>query len=349
MRLVLVSDAWFPQVNGVVRTLDTVRRHLTDRGWQVLMVTPDRFRTVPCPTYPEIRLSVFASRKVAEIIDAARPSAIHIATEGPLGLAARRYCVRGNLPFTTAYHTRFPEYIQARIRLPVALTYRLLRWFHGRSSTVMVATNSVEADLRAAGFTRLRHWSRGVDTELFHPRDKGFLSAPRPISMYVGRVAVEKNLEAFLSLDLPGTKYVVGDGPQRRELQAKYPDARFSGVREGEDLAAHLAAADVFVFPSRTDTFGMVMLEALASGVPIAAYPVAGPLDVIDQSGAGILDGDLKCAVERALQIPAQVCRDHALKFSWDRAVDQFVSNLDIFDPAVARGGEIRTSTIETY
>jgi glycosyltransferase involved in cell wall biosynthesis len=333
MRLVLVSDAWYPQINGVVRTLDTLRGHLTERGWQVSMVTPDRFRTLPCPTYPEIRLSVFARRKVAQMIDAAQPSAIHIATEGPLGFAARRYCLRKGLPFTTAYHTRFPEYVRARVFFPLGLTYRMLRWFHAPSSAVMVATDSIESELSAHGFRHIRRWSRGVDTELFRPRDKAFLDAPRPVSMYVGRVAVEKNLEAFLALDLPGTKYVVGDGPQRRELEAKYPDARFVGMREGEDLASHLAAADVFVFPSLTDTFGMVMLEALASGVPVAAYPVAGPLDVINQSGAGVLDEDLKAAVQKALSIPAAACRDYALKFSWDRAVDQFVANLDVFAP----------------
>ena len=332
MRLVLVSDAWYPQVNGVVRTLDTLRGHLVDRGWQVFMITPDRFRTVPCPTYPEIRLSMFAKRKVAAMIEAAQPSAIHISTEGPLGLAARRHCIRRGYPFTTAYHTRFPEYIHARIGLPLGISYRVLRWFHDRSSSVMVATASIEAELRKAGFRHLRRWSRGVDTALFHPRDKAFLDAPRPIAMYVGRVAVEKNLEAFLSLDLPGTKYVVGDGPQRRELEAKYPDVRFAGMRVGEDLAAHLAAADVFVFPSLTDTFGMVMLEALASGVPVAAYPVAGPLDVINQSGAGALDENLKAAVERALRIAPETCRDYALKFSWDHAVDQFVANLDVID-----------------
>ncbi len=274
-----------------------------------------------------------AKREVARLIDSFQPSAIHISTEGPLGLAARRHCLRMGYDFTTAFHTRFPEYIQARWRVPPSWTYRWVRWFHAPASGIMVSTQTVEDALKARGFKRIRRWTRGVDTELFRPRDKAFLSDPRPISMYVGRVAVEKNVEAFLSLDLPGTKYVVGDGPQLAELRARYPDVRFPGAKTGEELAQHYAAADVFVFPSLTDTFGLVMLEALASGVPVAAYPVEGPLDVIQGTGAGILDNDLGAAVARALEITPEACRALAETYSWEASARQFLHNLRILDP----------------
>jgi len=287
---------------------------------------------VPCPTYPEIRLALFPRRRVARLIEDFNPQAIHIATEGPLGTAARAHCLKKGYPFTTAYHTRFPEYIHARIPLPLTWLYAVMKWFHGPSSAIMVATQTIEDDLVSRGFRPpVRRWSRGVRTDLFKPRDKSFLSDPRPISLFTGRVAVEKNIEAFLKLTLPGTKYVVGDGPQLDDLRRKYPDVRFAGMKEGEELAKYFAAADVFVFPSRTDTFGLVLLEAMASGVPVAAYPVPGPLDVVNQSGAGVLDEDLAAAVEKALTIPAEVCRAHALKFSWDASFDQFESNLDVF------------------
>jgi glycosyltransferase involved in cell wall biosynthesis len=272
------------------------------------------------------------------MIDDYQPSAIHIATEGPLGLAARRHCLRRGYEFTTAFHTRFPEYLQARWRVPLSLTYRWIRWFHGPSTGVMVATTTVEQALQARGFDNLRRWSRGVDTTLFRPSPKDFLPFPRPIALYVGRVAVEKNIGAFLDLDLPGTKVVVGDGPQRTMLQARYPDVRFVGAKTGEELARHYAAADVFVFPSRTDTFGLVLLEALASGVPVAAYPVEGPLDVIDGSGAGCLDQDLGMAVRSALTIPPEICRAHALTYSWEASAQQFIGNLYRLDPAIYTG-----------
>lgn len=332
MRLLIVSDAWYPQINGVVRTLDTLKQGLTRRGHQVRLVSPDRFRSIPCPTYPEIRLALFPGRGVARAIEEFDPQAIHIATEGPLGVAARAHCLKKGYPFTTAYHTRFPEYIHARVPLPLGWLYAVMKWFHGPSSAIMVATQTIEDDLVARGFRPpVRRWSRGVWTDLFKPRDKAFLSDPRPISLFTGRVAVEKNIEAFLKLDLPGTKYVVGDGPQLDELKRKYPDVRFAGMREGEELAKYFAAADVFVFPSRTDTFGLVLLEAMASGVPVAAYPVPGPLDVVNQSGAGVLDDDLGKAVEEALTIPAETCRAHALKYSWDASFDQFEGNLHVF------------------
>ncbi|CBS85896.1 glycosyltransferase family 4 protein [Azospirillum lipoferum] len=331
MNILIVSDAWHPQVNGVVRTIGTVRAELEAMGHSVEVIGPDRFRTLPMPTYPEIRLAVGAKRRLWAMIDGMRPDCIHIATEGPLGFAARSYCLKHGKPFTTAYHTRFPEYVRDRAPIPLALSYAVVRRFHKPSSAVMVATQTIEDALKGRGFTNIRRWTRGVDTELFHPRDKGFLDLPRPVSMYVGRVAVEKNLEDFLRLDLPGTKVVVGDGPAREELQRKYPGVHWVGAKHGEELAKHYAAADVFVFPSRTDTFGLVLLEALASGVPVAAYPVPGPLDVVDGSGAGCLDVDLKRAVEGALAIPAQTCRDYALGYSWRRSAEQFLSNLRPF------------------
>jgi len=332
MRLLLVTDAWFPQVNGVVRTLDTLRQGLIDRGHEVRMITPDQFKTVPCPTYPEIRLALFPGKTIKRAFSDFQPNAIHIATEGPLGVAARAFCLKNNYPFTTAYHTRFPEYIHARVPLPLTWLYGIMKWFHGPSSAIMVATQTIEDDLVGRGFRPpVKRWSRGVWTDLFKPREKSFIEDPRPISLFTGRVAVEKNIEAFLSLDLPGTKYVVGGGPQLEQLRKKYPSVRFVGMKEGEELAQYFAAADVFVFPSRTDTFGLVLLEAMASGVPVAAYPVPGPLDVVDGSGAGVLDEDLRSATLKALEIKPDVARAHAEKYSWGASFDQFLGNLHIF------------------
>jgi glycosyltransferase involved in cell wall biosynthesis len=334
MRIVIVSDAWLPQVNGVVRTLTRTIEELGHLGHETQVISPDLFPSFPCPTYAEIRLAVMPRRRLTRLIDSFQPCAIHIATEGPLGLAARRYCLRRRLPFTTAFHTRFPEYVKARIGLPLPVGYAALRRFHRPASGVMVATASLEQELAARGFRNLRRWTRGVDTELFRLRDKAFLDLPRPIHLYVGRVAVEKNIEAFLKLDLPGSKLVVGAGPQQTELARRYPAVHFAGSRQGEDLARHYAAADVFVFPSRTDTFGLVLLEALASGVPVAAYPVPGPLDVVDGSGVGFLQEDLAAAARQAIAIPAEACRAYALQFSWRRSAEQFLANLQPFDPA---------------
>ena len=328
--ILIVTDAWRPQVNGVVRTLETVAGALLRMGHDVRVIGPDAFRTIPCPTYPEIRLAVLPGRRLARMIEAAQPCAIHIATEGPLGLAARNYCLRRKLPFTTAYHTRFPEYVAARFRVPTAITYRLMRSFHRPASGTMVATRSIASELEGRGFTNIRAWSRGVDVELFRPdrlAHDPYEGLPRPIWVNVGRVAVEKNIEAFLALDLPGTKVVVGDGPVRERLMRAYPDARFVGARHGEDLAAHFRAADVFVFPSRTDTFGLVLLEALASGVPVAAFPVPGPLDVLAPE-VGVMDDDLGKAARAALALSPDACRAHALRFSWDACALQFVENL---------------------
>lgn len=341
MRILVVSDAWFPQVNGVVRTLDTLRTELQAAGHDVVMVTPDRFRSLPCPSYPEIRLAVKPGAKLRRLIEQAQPCAIHIATEGPLGWAARRYCLRRAIPFTTAYHTKFPEYVQARWRVPLRLSYAVMRRFHGASSRIMVATQGIEDELTQRGFANIGRWSRGVDTQLFRPRpecrqaDGPWGDLPRPIFLYVGRVAVEKNIQAFLDLDLPGSKAVVGDGPQLEELRRKHPEVRFAGARHGEDLARHYAGADVFVFPSRTDTFGLVLLEALASGLPVAAYAVPGPLDVIGTSPAGVLSDDLQQAALRAMTIDQDLCRQHAMSFSWTASTNQFLDNLRPFEPLV--------------
>lgn len=336
MNLVIVSDAWHPQVNGVVRTLESLARELGRLGHSVAFITPDRFKTIPCPTYPEIRLVLRPGRGVARRIEENRPCAIHIATEGPLGWAARRYCLSRGLPFTTAYHTRFPEYIRARWGIPLDLTYWILRRFHAPASAIMVATESIERELGGHGFSRIRRWSRGVDTRLFRPRENATLGLPRPVFLYVGRIAVEKNIEAFLSLDLPGTKLAVGDGPQIEGLKRRFPETVFAGVKEGEELAFHYAAADAFVFPSRTDTFGLVLIEALASGLPVAAYPVPGPLDVIGDSGTGCLDQDLRKAALTALALDRARCRENALRFSWEASARQFLANLDPFDPGLA-------------
>ncbi len=273
------------------------------------------------------------SRRMARIIEGFRPCVVHIATEGPLGFAARSYCTKRKVPFTTAFHTKFPEYLNARAHVPVKWTYKVMRHFHEPSQSVMVATQTVENELAQHGFRNIKRWSRGVDTQLFRPRDKSFLNLPRPIALYVGRVAVEKNIEAFLALNQPGSKVVVGDGPQLAQLSRKYPDVIFAGVKEGEELAKYFAAADVFVFPSLTDTFGLVLLEALACGVPVAAYPVAGPLDVIGDAPVGCLNADLGVAVRKALDASPDACRAHAESYSWDSSVAQFLANIAPFPP----------------
>jgi glycosyltransferase involved in cell wall biosynthesis len=331
MRIAIVSDAWFPQVNGVVRTLSTVKRELETLGHEILVVSPDKFATIPCPTYPEIRLALLPGRRMAALLDDFAPEALHIATEGPLGWAARALARRRGWPFTTSFHTKFPEYVAARTGLPASWGYRVLRLFHGAAAATMVATPSLEEELRARGFANLKRWSRGVDTELFRPRPKDFLDAPRPIYMFVGRVAVEKNIEAFLRLELAGTKYVVGDGPSIAALRQRYPAVRFTGYKEGEELASHVAAADVFVFPSLTDTFGLVLLEALASGVPVAAYPITGPRDVINGHPVGALDMDLGRAARAALGCAPETCRTYALAYSWRASAEQFLGNLAPF------------------
>lgn len=328
MKILIVSDAWLPQINGVVRTLSITKKTLESMGHEVKMVTPDLFRTIPCPTYPEIRLAITPSGSIQQIIETFQPDCIHISTEGPLGFSARRICYKLGRFFTTSFHTKFPEYIHARFGIPISWTYRGLRWFHGISIRVMVATSTMRRELESHGFTNIAYWSRGVDVDLFRPQPKDFLSDPRPIAIYVGRVAIEKNIEAFLSMAFRGTKYVIGTGPQLEYLRAKYPEVRFVGSKTGQELVRYYAAADVFVFPSRTDTFGLVMLEALACGVPVAAYPVAGPVDIVGDSGVGYLHEDLAYATEQALKIDPQKCREYALKYSWQASTQQFLDNL---------------------
>lgn len=328
MRIAIVTDAWAPQVNGVVNTLKATRRQLRANGHAVLMVTPENMRSYCCPTYPEIRLAYKPYGKVASVLDDFDADCIHIATEGPMGLAARRYCINRGLDFTTAYHTRFPEYLRARFHLPLALTYRWLKWFHGPAKAVMVPTPRMQDALEQSGFKNVVQWSRGVDTNYFTPGPREEATLKRPLYLYVGRIAVEKNIDAFLKMDLPGSKWVIGDGPMREELERKYPDVRFLGAKPHEALPAYYSCADVFVFPSRTDTFGLVLIEAMACGVPVAAYPVEGPIDVVAHGKSGILDADLTRACFEALKLNRAVVRDHALCYSWSAATQQFLQHL---------------------
>ena len=317
MKIIIVTDAWYPQVNGVVRTLDETSKQLKKLGHEVKLISPEGFLTIPCPTYPEIRLSLFPGAKVSSMIREFNPDCLHISTEGPLGLSARGYASRNGLAFTSAYHTRFPEYVHARTKLPLKLTYSFLRWFHSRSELVMVPTEEVKKDLIKYKIGNPKIWSRGVDLEIFKPK-KGRRKNKKPILLNVGRVAVEKNLEEFLKIDLPYEKWVVGDGPALKELKKKYPEVIFHGAKNKEELEYYYNKADVFVFPSKTDTFGLVLLEAMACGLPVAAFPVSGPLDVIGSSNAGCLNSSLKEACKKALLIPRKVPREYAKTFSWE-------------------------------
>ncbi len=328
MKIMIVTDAWEPQVNGVVRTMKSTRAELEAMGHTVDFLTPLEFRTLPCPTYPDISLSVFAGRKVARRLRDFDADALHLSTEGPLGLAARRYAMKHGLPFTTAYHTRFPEYVHARLRIPLSWTYTYLRWFHGASEGILAPTQVVVRDLEEVGFRNVRLWSRGVDHAIFHPRDVNRLGTTPPVFLYVGRVAVEKNIEAFLALDLPGSKWVAGTGPAVESIKRRYPDVNYLGLLDQQQLAEVYASADVFVFPSKTDTFGLVLLEALACGLPVAAYPVTGPLDVIGASKAGALHEDLRTACLAAVNLRREDAVEHSKKFSWRAATTQFVSYL---------------------
>src|SRR6266516_3200524 len=317
MRILVATDAWHPQVNGVVRTLTMMAEAAKAFGVDVSFLTPQSFRTFAMPSYRDLRVALPYPAKIAQLIAEARPDSIHIATEGPIGLLARRHCRQLGLPFTTSFHTRFPEYISARLPIPESWIWAALRAFHGPSQAVMAATPVLASELRARGFRNVVLWPRGVDATHFHPRPVD-LGLPRPVFLCVGRVAVEKNLEAFLDLDLPGTKVIVGDGPARAALARNYPQAVFLAARQGEQLAEAYAAADVFVFPSKTDTFGLVLLEALASGVPVAAFPVAGPRDVIGEAPVGALDWDLGAASLKALSLSREACRAFARNTTWE-------------------------------
>lgn len=331
MKVAIVTDAWHPQTNGVVRTISTTVEHLEKWGHSVEVIGPDQYLSVPCPTYPEIRLALTAPGALGRRLDALSPDAIHIATEGPLGLAARRYCMRRDVSFTTAYHTQFPEYLARRTGMSAQRFWRYIRWFHAPSERVMVATDSISEQLGGQGVAHLHRWSRGVDLDCFNPEapvPDEIAQLAGPILLYVGRIAVEKNLEAFLACDYPGTKVLVGDGPQRKALEAQFPDAYFLGKKTGSELAGCYAGADVFVFPSRTDTFGLVMIEALACGTPVAAFPVAGPMDIVTDD-VGALSEDICRAIDAARYCDRNACAAYGATFSWEQATRQFLNGLD--------------------
>ncbi|MEM8546985.1 MAG: glycosyltransferase family 1 protein [Pseudomonadota bacterium] len=328
MKIANVTDAWHPQTNGVVTTLSRTCEVLNRTGYEMRMFTPQPYKTIPCPSYPEIRLSLFAGRHLRRELEAFNPDSIHISTEGPLGFAARRYCIRNNLAFTTSYHTQFPAYIAKRFPIPESWTYRFVRWFHNAGQATLVPTPAIQRELLDNRFKNPVIWGRGVDTDLYQPDEAQRENRPGPVYLYVGRIAVEKNLEAFASLALRGRKVIVGDGPDFQSLKARFPDCEFLGYKFGQELADIFAGADVFVFPSKTDTFGLVMLEAMACGVPVAAYPVPGPIDVVQNGVTGILDESLELAAEKALVLDRQACREYALAHSWERCTEQFAAQL---------------------
>lgn len=329
MRVLVATDAWRPQVNGVVRTYERLAIEGPKLGAEIEFLTPQPFPTVPLPTYPEIRLAMVGEWNIEAACKRYRPDYIHIATEGPIGLATRSWCLRKGHPFTSSYHTRFPDYVSARVPVPLSWGYALQRWFHNSGAGMMVAAPSLARDLQSMGFKRILRWTRGVDTGLFRPRPEGRAAAGEgPIFLYVGRIAVEKGVEQFLALDLPGRKVVVGDGPQLAELRRRFPAARFAGPKSGEDLAREYASADVFVFPSRTDTFGIVLLEAMASGLPVAALPVTGPIDIVTPGVTGFLDDDLKAAALRAMTLDGGEVRQRALSASWSTCAKMFLDNI---------------------
>lgn len=339
MRILVATDAWRPQVNGVVRTYERLQREMATLGGELALMTPDEFRTVPCPSYPEVRLSLPRMNYVAGRLDVMRPDAVHIATEGPIGWMVRRFCLKRGLRFTTAFHTKFPDYIHARFGIPRDVTFAMQRLFHNSGAGMMVSTRSLASELRGRGFQRVLPWTRGVDTDMFRPREVRLFGSEQPVFLYVGRVAVEKNIDAFLALDLPGRKVVVGDGPLLAQLRVRYPDVLFVGHKSGEELAQCYASADVFVMPSRTETFGIVLLEAIASGVPVAAFPVTGPLDNIEDGVTGALDHDLATACRRALALDRRSVREAAQHLGWDRCARMFVQNIEdaIFLPTGRR------------
>ncbi len=337
MKIAIVTDAWEPQVNGVARTLKQTVNHLVKMGHKVYLITPEGHRTIPCPSYPSIPLALFPGKKVSADLVKVNADAIHIATEGPLGMAAKRWCLRNKIKFTTSYHTQFPEYLRLRAPVPMNWTYSWLKRFHGKAEKTLVPTKSMQTRLYQRGFSNVHVWGRGVDTTIFTPNNPQSMNLPQPISLYMGRVSVEKNIEAFLQLDLTGSKIIVGDGPDLEMLKQRYPDVLFSGAKFGKELASWVAAADVFVFPSKTDTFGLVLLEAMACGIPVAAYPVTGPNDVVSNGVTGILDDDLTKAVHGALQLNPQDCIDYAKNNSWqvctkvfaDYMYDNFSDNIE--------------------
>ena len=345
--LALVTDAWEPQVNGVVRTLQALVAYLRDTGWRVTVLQPGDFRCIPCPGYPEIPVAINPWPRLARKLNALRPDYVHIVSEAPLGLTARLWCARRGYNFTTSFHTRFAEYMHEHARVPLRIGYGAQRWFHNGARATLVPTASLYRDLTSRGFHNCRLWSHGVDTTLFHPSHRAPLDFPRPIQLYVGRISLEKNIEAFLSLNTPGTKLVVGDGPILESLKARYPDAVFVGLKQGEELSRYYASADVFVFPSRTDTFGLVMLEALASGTPVAAYPVTGPIDVVGSANVGSLNEDLSVAIAEALQRSRNDCRRFAEHCSWEASAKMFAETLVPLIPSPFKTAPVRHALAE--
>lgn len=340
MKIAIATDAWHPQINGVVRTYENIVENLKYSGHQVLLITPMDFFTVPCPTYPSIKLAILPGGAVKKQLRSFNPDAIHIATEGPIGIATRSYCLKNNIPFTTSFHTQFPEYIRMRVPVPVNLSYLWFKNFHKHARRILVPTPSQQQRLQERGFKNVVVWSRGVNTSIFFPRKRKDDELKRPVFLYAGRVAVEKNIEAFLQLDLPGSKVVIGDGPDLKKLREKYPDVRFAGFRIGVELAEYISSGDVFVFPSLTDTFGIVMLEAMACGLPVAAFPVTGPVDVIENGVTGILDQDLQAAALAALDIDRENCINFAKQNSWKQCTELFISYLEpVNGPAVKLSG----------
>lgn len=328
MRIAIVTDAWSPQVNGVVNTLKATQQCLANSGHEVQVCGPDGLEMFSWPGFPDIRLARKPYASVEARLDAFAPDSIHIATEGPMGLAARRYCLGRGLAFTTSCHMRLPEFLRVHSPVPLAVSYRWLRWFHAPSQAVMAPTPGIKRMLERRSFPNVVLWGRGVDTNHFRPERQDSTCIARPLYLYVGRVALEKNIEDFLRLDLPGSKWVIGDGPLREELERRYPDVRFLGSKNHDELTAYYNCADAFVFPCRNDAFGLVMTEAMACGVPVAAYPVEGPLDVIDHGRSGVLDPDLGRACLDALRLRKSQVRRHALGFSWSVATQQFLQNL---------------------
>lgn len=328
MKVLVATDAWRPQVNGVVRTYERLGAEASALGAEITFLTPNEFETLPCPTYPEIRLSLPGFSYLVERIGLIQPDAVHIATEGPIGWMTRRHCKRHGIPFTTSFHTRFPDYLSSRFHVPEALVWSIMRRFHNAGAGMMVATASLARELEQRGFQRVMPWTRGVDTQMFQPR-KVRLFGDEPVFLYVGRVAVEKNIEAFLKADLPGRRVVVGAGPQLDVLKARYPDVLFAGKKIGDELAQCYASADVFVMPSRTETFGIVILEAMASGLPVAAYPVTGPIDLLAPGVTGVMGEDLTQAARDAMELNSARVRDRALEFGWDNTAKLFFANIE--------------------
>lgn len=338
MRVMIVTDAWQPQVNGVARTYEWLSRRLSSHV-DLSMLTPEHFPRMPMPTYPEIELALAWPKTVAETITSNQPEIVHIATEGPLGLWARQHCRAANIPFTTCYHTRYPEYVARRFRIPLRWTYSALRRFHSAAARTLVATKGLAQELKQHGFARVIPWRRGIDVSLFANGPIATLDLPRPIFLYVGRVAVEKNIDDFLKLDLPGSKIVVGDGPERQRLQAIYPDAHFLGALHGEALGSVYRAADCFVFPSRTDTYGLVMAEALAAGTPVACYPSSGAKEIMGTANCGVMSDDLRTAALAALHSPRSLCAEVGRSHSLEASADNFLAILrDVMKNHAASG-----------